>query len=88
VGGWPISLLGQTRKSVAATAGSAFPSGTDVIGQVDHVRKGPKGDIGRLLRITSFARESSEGGMAMPSSFAVLRLIDSGNLHSARPRFC
>jgi hypothetical protein len=35
---------GQTLKSVAATGGSAFPSGADIIGQVGHVRKVPKAD--------------------------------------------
>jgi hypothetical protein len=33
----PMPQLDQTRKSVAATAGSAFPSGTDIIGQTGHV---------------------------------------------------
>jgi hypothetical protein len=40
-----MSGLGQTRKSVAATAGSAFPSGADIIGQVGHVRKVPKAEM-------------------------------------------
>jgi hypothetical protein len=37
----PRSLMGQSRKLVAATAGPAFPSETDIIGQVRHVPKVP-----------------------------------------------
>jgi hypothetical protein len=40
-----MTALGQTRKSIAATAGSVFPSGTDIISQAGHVGFGPFPDM-------------------------------------------
>jgi len=47
-----MSLVGQTRKSVAATAESALPPGTDIVSLATQVRKVPQAEVQRAARPT------------------------------------
>jgi hypothetical protein len=70
--------MGQSRKLVAATAGPAFPSETDIIGQVRHVPKVPTTDIRTLFDLGPLKAESGIAAFCARSGTA--------NLPNAAPR--
>jgi hypothetical protein len=47
-----MSGVGQTRKSVAATAESALPPGTDIVSLATQVPKAPDSDLGSPIQST------------------------------------
>ena len=54
-----MSDVGQFRKSIAATAESAFPSRADIIGQVGHVRNVPEAEVIKFIPATSLDHSSA-----------------------------
>src|SRR5262245_26414532 len=62
---------------------SALLPKADMCGANEHVRYGPIADISRYS-ITSSARDSSDGGIVIPSAFAVLLLMTNSNRVACR----
>src|SRR5262245_38733245 len=82
--GGSCPLLGQKRTCALQKVMSALPPKADICSGLANVRYGPKRTHAVQKKdcysITSLARASSEGGTAMPSTFAVLRLMTSSSL--------
>jgi hypothetical protein len=71
-----MTAMGQTRKPAASTAGSAFASGTDIIGQVSRVRFMPGADISAPSRYLAM-------GVALFSQAATLTTSRSPDFNSS-----
>jgi hypothetical protein len=82
IGDGPRSALGQNESFPGANGMSASPRKADMGDALGHGSEGPKAAVSscseeQSYSITSSALARSEGGTAMPSALAVLRLITS-----------